>query len=324
MGGVNQCSAGLSESGGRVVVLAFKLAKSEIIHSPDRIEKALTTPKVQAEIHKALTAFVVKKGPVGPTAMGATEAKELAKALKKPLSTAGDQVLDQIKKDPKFKKLEKGLDNLKASFRCTPVGVFVDKNAWVVYVVGVAAALGAGAALYVTKTGGPAVDLPVGLLKGKHVQVLQVGGFTLKGGLLEFKPDKRELGAEVLAVQKLERVQIKLKMGVVAAGSEITKVQGQAVVKADSFSISADAKGAPQDKKVDLGVGFDFKSGSLPGPFRVRVGAVVTDGKLTSGNVGAGMRTPVGDFALKGSAGKHDLGMQEYRGVLTYSIPLSL
>ena len=324
MGGVNQCSASLGDSGGRVVVLAFKLAQSEIIKSPDRIETALASPKVQAEIHKALTEFVVKKGPVGPTSMGAAEAKELAKALKKPLTTAGDQVLDQIKKDPKFKKLEKGLDNLKASFRCTPVGVFVDKNTWVVYVVGIAAALGAGAALYVTKTGGPAVDLPISLLKGKHVQVLKVGGFTLKGGLLEFKPDKQELGAEVLAIQKLERVSITLKMGVVAAGSEISKVQGQAIVKADSFSITADAAGAPQTKKVDLGIGFDFKSGSLPGPFRVRVGAVLTDGKFSGGNVGAGLNTRVGNFGLQGQAGKHDLGMQEYRGMLTYSIPFSL
>ena len=53
------------------------------------------------------------------------------------------------------------LDDLGSALKESPVGVFFDKNRNILYVVGAALAIGGAVALYVTKTGGPAIDFPM-------------------------------------------------------------------------------------------------------------------------------------------------------------------
>ena len=76
-----------------------------------------------------------------------------------------------------------------------------------------------------------------------------VGGFTLKGQLLEFEPKKQTLGAGLLATQKWEKVELSFKIGVIAAGEHVKEVNGQAVVKSNDFSITVDGAAKPEEKK---------------------------------------------------------------------------
>jgi hypothetical protein len=164
--------------------------------------------------------------------------------------------------------------------------------------------------------GGPVVDLPIGLLKEKPFQFFKVGGFTLKGELLEFKPDKQILGAGLLATQKWEKIELSFKIGVIASGEHVKEVNGQAVVKSNDFSITVDGTAKPEEKKINLGLVLGFTSSSMPGPLKISVGAVITDGQLSGGTLKAGMKTDVGTFGLDAKTGAN-----ETRALATFSIP---
>src|SRR5437667_221436 len=72
----------------------------------------------------------------------------LEKKKKKAGGKLTDALLDQLKKTPEFKRLEKSLDNLEQALKSTPVGVWVDNNKNILYVVGAGLAIGGAVALF--------------------------------------------------------------------------------------------------------------------------------------------------------------------------------
>lgn len=306
----------LGDALSQVVIVAFDLTGKEIRDLPNLLNTSLQSEPVQKAIREGLQTFALKKIASGTTTVSDDEAKELIKLGEKVGGKIGDGVADEIKKTDEYKRLEKKLKSLETALQCSPMGVWVDHHQGLVFVVGIGVAFGSAAALYLTKTGGPVIDLPIGLLKEKPVQIFKVGGFTLKGQLLEFKPDKQLLGAGVIAIQKWDKIDLTFKIGVIAAGTDVKEVKGQAIVKSADFSITVDGDVKPEEKKINLGLGLGFTSSSLPGPLNISVGALVTDGQLTGGTLKAGMKTSVGVFGVDAKTDKN-----ETRALATFTIP---
>jgi hypothetical protein len=306
----------LGDALSEVVIVAFDLAGSTAKNLPSLLDQSLQSAAVQQAIKEGLQTFAMKKVASGTTAVTDDETKELLKLLEKVGGKVGDALSDDIKKTPEYKRLESKIKALEKTLATSPMGVWVDNNKGLVLVVGIGIAFGSAATLYLTKTGGPVVDLPISLLKEKPFQLFKVGGFTMKGQLLEFKPDKQILGAGFLATQKWEKIELSFKIGIIAAGDHVKEVNGQAVVKSNDFSITVDGSGKPEEKKVNLGLGLGFKSSTLPGPLNISLGAVVTDGEVTGGTFKASMKTGVGNFGVDAQTSAN-----ETRALATFSIP---
>jgi hypothetical protein len=109
----------------------------------------------------------------------------------------------------------------------------------------------------------------------------------------------RILGAGVAATEKWQQLQVSVGLGVIAAGPQVQQVNGQIVLKTKDVNIGVTASDSLATKKIGLGLSFGFHQGALS-PLKVDVGAVITDGKATGGTLDASLKTPYGDFGLKG------------------------
>ncbi|MBC8167866.1 MAG: hypothetical protein H7Y20_18610 [Bryobacteraceae bacterium] len=313
----SQCpKTDLGDAISQVVVVAFDFAGEQVKNLPELLNAKLQSPDVQKSIREGLQTFALKKIASGTSKVTDEEAKELIKLGETVGGKIGDGVAEQIKKSGEYKRLEEKLKGLEKTLQCSPMGVFIDENKALVFVVGIGVAFGTAAVLFLTKTGGPVIDLPIGLLKEKPVQIFKVGGFTLKGQLLDFKPDKQILGAGVVVIQQWKKVDLTFKIGVIAAGTDVTEVKGQAIVKSTDFSVTVDGEYKPLEKKINIGLGLGFESSTLPGPLKISVGALIDDGQLTSGTLKASMKAGPGVIELGGSASG-----KETRGLATFTIP---
>ena len=306
----------LGDALNQVVIVAFDLAGKEIPNLPMRLNESLQSDAVQQAIREGLQTFAMKKVSSGTTVVSDAEAKELLGLLEKIGGKAADGVSEQIKKSPEYKRLESKLKELEKALTTSPMGVWVDNNKGLVLVVGIGVALGSAAALYLTKTGGPVVNFPISQIKEKPFQIFKVGGFTLKGQLLEFKPDKQTLGAGMLATQKWEKVEVSIKMGVIATGADVKEVNGQVALKSNEFSVMMDGAIKPEEKKINLGRGVGFTNGSLPGPLKISLGAVIDNGQVSGGTLSASMKTSAGTFGLDAKSDR-----SETRALATFTIP---
>ena len=315
MGDVSK-SADLGDALSEVVVVTFDLVGDTARGLPTMLTTSLQSKDVQDAIRTGLMAFTQKKFASGSEEVTPEEAEELLKLG----SSVGGKVVDnltgQIKRGPEYQRLEKKLKAVGELVKSSPLGVWVDRNAGIVYVVGIGVAISAAAALYLTKTGGPVVQLPISLLKDKPVQFFKVGKFKLSGGLLKFEPDIQSVGGTLIASQQWTRIETTFKIGVIATGKDVQEIRGQAVVKSSEFSITADARAEVPEKKVNLSLGFGFKSRSLPGPLNISVGAIITDGSATGGNLNASLETKAGIFGMDARTDS-----RETRALATFTIP---
>ncbi len=297
------------------IVLAFDLVGSQIANMPDELTKSLQSASVQAAIKSTLMTFALNKQKSGTTTISDQEATQLANAL---FSNVGgkvaDSVLEQLKKTPEYQKLEQSLKNFEQALKTSPLGVWVDRNQGILYVVGAGLVIGGAAALYVTKTGGMVVNLPVSQLTGKPVKIFKVGRFTLSGQLLNFQPDTQTVGGALTGAEKWDRLQISVQLGVVATGSDVKQVNGQVMFKTQDFNLSLSGSGQPAQRTVNLGLSVGISGNGLPGPLTIGIGTVIKDGKADQGQLNASLKTGVGTFGLSGYAGKG-----EVKSLLTWS-----
>lgn len=300
---------------GHTIVLAFDLAESQIANMPTELGKSLNSDEVQDAIRTTLAQFSLAKQKSGTTDVSDQEAKQLANAL---LTKAGPKIsadlLKQLQQTPEFKKLQKSLDDLGQALKSSPLGVWVDKNAGIVYVVGAGLAIGGAVALYVTKTGGPVLNFPLSQLTGKPVKIFKVGKFTLSGQLLSFKPDAREVGGGLVGTQKWDKLEVSLQLGVVATGSDVKEINGKLIFKTNDIDLGITGSGQPSKNTVNLGLTLGVKNIGLPGPLTIGLGAVIKDDKVTQGTLDASMKWKDNSIGVQGSTGSG-----ETKGMVLFS-----
>lgn len=313
-------SKSLGDATTQVVVLAFDLLGQETLNLPNLLEKSLASKNVQDAIQSTLDTFMLKRMTSGASMNNLTtkDATDLLNGLANSAGgKLGDAALLQVKNTPEYRALERALADFQTAVKTTPMGVWVDRNSGYVFVTGIALVIAGTAVLYATKTGGKLNDAIVNQIKGKPIQVLKIGKFTLQGQLLAFQPDKQTLGAGVIATEKWKSLQVSVSMGIIAAGSTVQQVNGAIVLKTGDVNVGFNATDALYNKTVNFGVSLGFDDGPLK-PLKVGAGVIVTDGKAAGGELDASLKL--------GAAGEVGVKLQdtnrEVSGMATWTIHL--
>jgi hypothetical protein len=299
----------VDDAANQVVVLAFDFVGQELADLPTQLQNAMQDPKVKEAISTALTTFVSQRAAAGSstTNMSAKDAADLLKALQSAAGTPlTDAATQQIKNSPQYKKLEQAFKSFETAAKTSPMGVWIDRHSGLLIVVGLALVVGGSAALYVTKTGGATIDFAFSQVVGKPLQIFRVGTLTVSGQVLAFQPGIRTLGGGLDVTKKWDKVAVTLKVGVVAAGPQVQKVQGAVVVKTPDANVSITGTGDPSQRKYNFGVSLEVEKGPAAN-LKIGVGAIVTGDKVTGGSVTGGMKTRVGDFGLSGQTDNRDV-----------------
>ena len=310
------------DAANQIIFLAFDLADAEIANLPGQIAVALNSPPVQDTIRKTLLDFAQSKAGSGGAVLSSADSQKLLAAIGTGVEgAASDNILEQIKKTHEYIKLEASIAAFKSAAGSSSLGVWVDKNKNILYVAGAALVVGTASVLYITKTGGPLVGTAVDALKDKEFEVLQVGKLQIKAGLLDFQPDARIFGARIAGTKEWQKVTLDLKLGILAQGAQVQKVEGAAVVKSGPFSVTVTADGKPQVQQVNLGLKLDYNGMLQNGKFNIAVGAMYQD-KALSGTLDASYQTKSATIGVKGNVGPQKGGGVQYGGLLTLTIPL--
>lgn len=311
------------EAAAQVVVLAFDLVDATLPTTPDLLARALQSPVVQDAVKKTLLDYAstkVKKGTVGVDSP--EEGRKLLEAIGEgAVDAAGKDVLAQIKKSRQYRALEVSLVTFRKTAASSSLGVWVDQNKGILYVVGIALVTGTAGVLYYTKTSASIVDKAVDLAKNREFQILQIGTLKFGAALWDFRPDARVLGAKILATKTWKNVSLDLKLGLLAEGTAIQQVEGTAVVKSGAFSVNVTGTAKPQVQQVNLALSLDYTGVVDSGTFNVGIGAVYQDQK-GSGKLGASYKSGGTKVGLEGNVGPADSGGVQYGGLLTLSVDL--
>ncbi len=191
----------LPASAVNALVLTFNLVGYELKSGPSRIASALEDSKVQEAIREALNkelqTFLKETQQLpGSFTGGSQAARKIGLAVGKAALDPGTQkIVGDIKRSSRYKKLERGLRDLKCSFSKSPVGVWVDENKALLIVIASGLVIGGGAAMYVARAGDVPADLAASLAQ-KKLKTIQLGKISVGASKITFVPSKRELGLQ--------------------------------------------------------------------------------------------------------------------------------
>jgi hypothetical protein len=260
---------------GQLVVLSFELLDSEMEELPKQLVEVFKRPDVAKAVQKTLLDFAKGRDKSATTALSDEDIKKLqASVIDSAKTAATDVVLSQIKASPKYTALMSQVTNFEKALKSSSLGVWVDNNKKILYVVGATLIVSGGAALFVTKTGGPIVDTITNELSKHKFDVLHVGVFTLSVSNIDFKPSAQVLGAKITGNLKWDRVSVDLKLQVLGSVDELSKVNGEAAAKVGSVTFSGYVNKDMTKPTIDLGI----KMGAKVDKVNLSLGAYVTDG----------------------------------------------
>jgi len=218
------------------LVLAFKVGGATLLDSPETIQKILSDARVRKAIEQAATKQakeLVEKQQQGKKVTSAdvkAAASNVGKKASGPLQKVGLKELEKSAKGTKeYRELEKSLKLLECSWKKSPVGIFVDKNKKLLYVVGAGLAVSGAIAMYRFKAGdvvaGPATGLASKLVKFKVLGNVEIAAKEIK-----FVPSKREVGTKMLVTAKWKRVKVKFEAGITLRNEKMTQSNTRAEV----------------------------------------------------------------------------------------------
>ncbi len=241
------------------VMLLIRLGEATVANREELARQVLSSEKVRKAIHEAFRdqAGKMASASLTGTSMGADTATALLKPIGKAAAPAAEKA---VKSQEEYKKLERGLKELKCAWDASPVGVFVDKNQTWLIIVGALAAVGGAAVMYKTKTG----DLPakgMALLTEKIVK-REIGSVTLDAKGMTFVPSKREIGGTLgIEIKSAEAVKTRFEVKSVVEGKtlkELTFTESFVVPVDEHTKFKASAGVGTKDDKalynVALGV----------------------------------------------------------------------
>jgi hypothetical protein len=248
----------MGDAFGGLVLLAFDLLDSEIAKSPERIIQTFKNPALLKAAENALLGFAKSRGPTASSQLTTEEISKLQSSVIDGVKTAAtDAYLKQIKDSSKFKALEKQLKNFEDAAKSSAIGVWVDSNKSILYVVGAALTVGAGVALYITKPSGTLYGMGIRELEKLKFEVLKVGSLksvqaTIGVGNIIFDPTAERYGGKVTGSIAWEQIKIDLSLQVVTANLKAPEVTSEVGVKYGVISLNATNKVDLTKPKVDL------------------------------------------------------------------------
>lgn len=310
-----QCGE-LLGSAQQLVALSFDLVGSEKDRLPERIAKALQSAEVQKAIADALETEAKKlQTKLAKEDKLSVEDGNLfaMRAGKKAASAVTDNIFKDIKAAPAYKEVAQQAKQVLTDFKCSPVGVWVDENRTVLYIVGSVLALAGGAALYYFKSGDA-----VAKFAEITTDPIRLGTIDFKFGVEKFEPSSRTVAVAVQASRKWSAVSADLKIAGMAQGADWGgSVDGKVIVAlSPRWSLMGSAKldltsvsNTPEARRIALGAGnaaylkyqsvaaLKFDGEKLDMEFR----AVVENGVLGS-SANIGYRETVSGFNIRASA----------------------
>lgn len=248
----------MGEAFGGLVLLAFDLLDSEIARSPERLIQTFKNPALLKAAENAVLSFAKSRSPTASSQLTTEEIGKLQSSIVNGVQTAATEAyLKQIKESSKFKALEKQLKNFEDAAKSSAIGVWVDHNKGILYVVGAVLTVGAGVALYVTKPSGTIYGMGIRELEKLKFEVLKVG--TLKSGQVSlgignivFDPTAERYGGKVTGKIAWEQLKIDLSLQIVTANLKAPEITSEVGVKYGVISLTAANKLDLTKPKVDL------------------------------------------------------------------------
>ncbi|WP_377847415.1 hypothetical protein [Bosea sp. UC22_33] len=248
----------MSDAFGGLVVLAFDLFDSEVARTPERLIQTFKNPALLKAAENAILNFAKSRSPTASSQLTPEEIGKLQSSIVGGVKTAATEAyLKQIKESSKFKALEKQLKNFEDAAKSSAIGVWVDHNKGVLYVVGAVLAVGAGVALYITKPSGPIYGMGIRELEKLKFEVLKVG--TLKSGQVTvglgnivFDPTAERYGGKVTGKIAWEQLKIDLSLQIVTANLKAPEITSEVGLKYGVISLTAANKVDLTKPKVDL------------------------------------------------------------------------
>lgn len=248
----------MSDAFGGLVVLAFDLLDSEVARAPERLIQTFKNPALLKAAENAVLSFAKSRSPTASSQLTTEEIGKLQSSIVNGVKTAAtDAYLKQIKESSKFKALEKQLKNFEDAAKSSAIGVWVDHNKGILYVVGAVLAVGAGVALYITKPSGTIYGMGIRELEKLKFEVLKVG--TLKSGQVSlgigniiFDPTADRYGGKVTGKIAWEQLKIDLSLQIVTANLKAPEITSEVGLKYGVISLTATNKVDLTKPKVDL------------------------------------------------------------------------
>ncbi|HEV7259367.1 MAG TPA: hypothetical protein VGN82_16420 [Bosea sp. (in: a-proteobacteria)] len=263
---------------GGLVVLAFDLVGSEIDRAPDRLLQTFKSPTLLQAAENALLSFAKSRGPFGSSQLTAEEIDRLQSSVVGGVRTAATNAyLKQIQSSSKFKGLEAQLKNFEEAAKSSAIGVWIDRNKNILYVVGAALAVGAGVALYITKPSGPAYKMGLRELEKLKFEVVKVGALKLGVSSIVFDPTAERYGGKVTGKVEWEQLKLELALQIVTKSAEVTEIDGEVMVKYGVVSLTGIAKQDMTKPKVDL----TLRLGANKDRFGLAIAAHLKDDNVT-------------------------------------------
>ena len=248
----------MSDAFGGLVVLAFDLFDSEVARTPERLIQTFKNPALLKAAENAILSFAKSRSPTASSQLTPEEIGKLQSSIVGGVKTAATEAyLKQIKESSKFKALEKQLKNFEDAAKSSAIGVWVDHNKGILYVVGAVLAVGAGVALYITKPSGTIYGMGIRELEKLKFEVLKVG--TLKSGQVSlgigniiFDPTAERYGGKVTGKIAWEQLKIDLSLQIVTANAKAPEITSEVGLKYGVISLTAANKVDLTKPKVDL------------------------------------------------------------------------
>ena len=281
----------LSDAAHDVFAFAIEFPAGEIQLVPAQIADLLKSDAVKDKLQSTLLDYAMEKTKKG--VVFDQSDPQLGLAILNGLGPVAEkQILEEIKKGLPARRVTTAFNDFVRALKNTPMGVWVDKEKKLLIVVGVALAVGGTAALFYTRTDSDVVNFPISQIKGKAIPLWSPGSFKLSGSLIEFQPAQRKLGLEIIGEQKWQKLDLTLKLGVVASEPAATQGDGHALVTSKEFTSSLQTK-------YSLGVELKLTDSALPGPFSLGLHAAITNDKFSGGDLTAKLKLPSFDVGVK-------------------------
>lgn len=268
----------MTDAFGGLVLLAFDLLDTEIARSPERLIQTFKNPALLKAAENAILSFAKSRSPTASSQLTPEEIGKLQSSVIDGVKTAATEAyLKQIKESSKFKALEKQLKNFEDAAKSSAIGVWVDHNKGILYVVGAVLAVGTGVALYITKPSGPIYGMGIRELEKLKFEVLKVGALKLIASDLVFDPTAKRYGGKVTGKLEWEQLKVDLSLQIVTANAKAPEVTSEVGVKYGVISLTAINKVDLTKPKVDL----TLKLSANKDRFGLSVAANIKDDNVT-------------------------------------------